>query len=276
MDSSRLREVLMRLVTGFILFFIALWLIIKGHPHVFFTVIEVVLLLGTYEMIKIMKKDEKIRIYPSLMWAGAVIIPASIYFGDMYGFGFNIFIAVSFLFLFLIFLLQMFSSNPTDNAVEAVSYNIFAVMYLPFLFSFIPLLKDYDSMWLLFLCFVIWASDSFAYFAGIAFGKHKLIPLVSPGKTIEGLAGGIVGALVIGAIFKYYLLKDASWLLTAVLAVEIIVAGIVGDLIESLMKRSAKVKDSGSLFPGHGGILDRFDSIIISAPVLYFYLTFFK
>lgn len=276
MASGRIKEVLTRLITGFILFFIALWVIIKGHPHVFFLVIEILLLLGTHEMIKIVKGNESIKVYSSLIWSGAVIIPASIYFGNMYSFGFNIFLAVAFLYMFLIFLLKMFSSNPTENALETVSYNLFAVLYLPFLFTFLCLLKDYDYKWLLYLCFVIWASDSFAYFSGLLFGKHKLIPLVSPGKTIEGLAGGVVGALVIASIFKYYLLQDTSWVMALILAVEIIVAGIVGDLIESLTKRSAKIKDSGSLFPGHGGILDRFDSIIIAAPVLYFYLTFLK
>ena len=126
---------------------------------------------------------------------------------------------------------------------------------------------------MLFLCFVIWASDSFAYFTGVALGKHKLIPKVSPGKSIEGLIGGAVGALIVAYFFNMFLLHE-SLVTIAIIAVDVIAAGVIGDLIESMMKRSANVKDSGSIIPGHGGILDRFDSLIIAAPVLYFYLIY--
>lgn len=267
MDSKKAKEMVMRIIVALILIPIALLLIIKAHSHIFLTVIALISLLGTYEFIKIMK-NENIRLYTPLMWVSSVLVPFLIYF-----LGFTAFTAYAFVILFILFLLKMFSSNPVEKVMEEVSYNFFAVMFVPFMLTFMALLKEIGYEWVLFLCFVVWASDSFAYFAGVAFGKHKLIPKVSPGKSVEGLIGGTIGALIIGALFNYYLLQE-NWIIMAVIIIDVIVAGIIGDLIESMIKRSANVKDSGSLLPGHGGILDRFDSLMIAGPVLYFYLIF--
>jgi phosphatidate cytidylyltransferase len=129
-----------------------------------------------------------------------------------------------------------------------------------------------DGPWrLVFLMAVVMASDTLAYFSGKLFGRHKLAPVVSPGKTVEGAVGALVGG--IGAA-----LTVRSWGLPALplshaigLGAAVTLAGIVGDLGESLMKRWAGVKDSGTFFPGHGGMLDRVDSLLFGAPVLYYY-----
>ncbi len=268
MGGKRGKEIIIRVIVGILLIPLAILLIVKAHPHIFFTVIVVLSLLATKEFINIMKTSE-IKLYDKLLWLSAVIVPFVMYFLD---FAYLVFTA--FLLVFILFLLKMFSQNPTEKVMEEISYNFFAVMYIPFLFTFIPLIRDIGYEWVLFLCFVIWASDSFAYFTGVAAGRHKLIPKVSPGKTIEGVAGGVAGGIITALIFNYYFL-DKSIMVILFITVDVIAAGIIGDLIESMMKRSTGIKDSGSLLPGHGGVLDRFDSLIISAPVLYFYLAYF-
>lgn len=132
---------------------------------------------------------------------------------------------------------------------------------------------EMDAFWLVVTVLVmVWASDSFAYFAGRAFGRHPLAPAVSPKKTWEGTAGGAAGALVAGIILKILVLGFLSWFDVGVLA--IICGGIsqIGDLAESRLKRSVGVKDSGTLLPGHGGMLDRLDALIVAIPLSYLYL----
>ncbi len=113
------------------------------------------------------------------------------------------------------------------------------------------------------------SSDVFAYFVGRAIGRHKLAALVSPGKTVEGAMGGLVGAALASATVGHQLFKDQPLGLVITIGVLAALAGIVGDLLESLFKRYVGAKDSGTLFPGHGGALDRTDSFILAAPVLY-------
>lgn len=123
---------------------------------------------------------------------------------------------------------------------------------------------------LLFAFFLIWAADVGAYFAGRAFGRHKLAPNVSPGKTWEGVWGGLLLALAIAGIAGIWLfeLRGAAWLPFLLLSAGAVLFSIIGDLGESLIKRQAGAKDSGTLLPGHGGVLDRVDSILAALPAL--------
>jgi phosphatidate cytidylyltransferase len=124
-----------------------------------------------------------------------------------------------------------------------------------------------------FLLLVVWLGDSGAYYVGKQFGRHKLSPRISPKKTVEGLVGGI-SASIITALVIHFTFFPAFPLIHAIIAGVILsVAGVIGDLAESMWKRSAAVKDSGKLIPGHGGFLDRFDSILFTAPILYCYWT---
>ncbi len=264
MESKRAKEMITRIIAAIVLIPLALLLIIKAHPHVFFTVIYIISLLAVKEFINIMDND-KVKLNKPVVWLSAVLIPGLIYFMH---FEIEIFVVL----LLVILFIKLFSSNPTENAREEISYNFFAAIYVPVLFTFFPLIMDAGGyQWVLYLCVLIWASDSIAYFTGVAIGKHKLIPKVSPGKTIEGLTGGIIGAVIVALVYNYYVLHE-NILFIILISVELIIAGIIGDLIESMLKRSADVKDSGSIIPGHGGILDRFDSLMIAAPVLYFYI----
>lgn len=152
---------------------------------------------------------------------------------------------------------------------------IFTVIYtaLPFCFALgLPAfsrLEDTFSLEILFLFILIWSSDSFAYFAGRLFGKHKMAPKISPKKTWEGFAGGVILTLVLSFfVEKYFPELRGNWMIVGFL---VAVFAPIGDLVESQLKRTFGVKDSGNIIPGHGGILDRLDSFMICAPVVYLY-----
>jgi phosphatidate cytidylyltransferase len=141
--------------------------------------------------------------------------------------------------------------------------------------SLIRLRNDFPegSKLIYFLLLVVWLGDSGAYYVGKTFGKHKLSPRISPKKTVEGLMGG-VAASVMTAVIIHYTFFEKFPLHHAIIAGTILsISGVIGDLAESMWKRSADVKDSGTLLPGHGGFLDRFDSILFTAPILYCYWT---
>ncbi len=129
--------------------------------------------------------------------------------------------------------------------------------------------------WLIFTLLVVWSGDSFAYFSGKFFGKHLLYETVSPKKTWEGAFGGAFGALIVAGSYAYAFLPHSHLLLAGVMILTICVAEALGDLCESLLKRASNVKDSGSILPGHGGFLDRFDGVVFALPVAYALLSLF-
>lgn len=129
---------------------------------------------------------------------------------------------------------------------------------------------EYHFELIIMLFMLIWANDSFAYLFGRMFGKNKMAPSISPGKSWEGFAGGAVMTLVISLILGHYFI-DIDLMHIAMMVIIVVPIGVLGDLVESKWKRSLEIKDSGSFLPGHGGFLDRFDSILISAPVIFCY-----
>jgi phosphatidate cytidylyltransferase len=124
--------------------------------------------------------------------------------------------------------------------------------------------------WLLFLFGLLWLGDSAAMFVGKAIGKHKLAPTVSPNKTVEGFVGGIAGAMVVAIILGYWRLDMIPMWQLIIIAMLCSIFGQLGDLVESMWKRSLGIKDSSAIIPGHGGVLDRFDSLLFAAPVMYY------
>jgi phosphatidate cytidylyltransferase len=137
----------------------------------------------------------------------------------------------------------------------------------------VRLLPDGESL-LFFLLLVTWAADTGAYYVGTLYGQRALAPRISPKKTFEGLAGGFIGATIVAFVARWTFMPEFSNLDTLVLALVLTVAGLWGDLVESAIKRGVGVKDSGGLLPGHGGMLDRLDSLLFTAPAFYYYVTF--
>lgn len=155
--------------------------------------------------------------------------------------------------------------------------DVFCVLYAPLMFSFIYRIRMTEyGIYLVWMVFVgSWISDTFAYFTGMLLGKHKLAPILSPKKSIEGSIGGIMGSALAGALFGYFITGrvDQSVNLVAICAVLGALGSVIsqiGDLAASGIKRNYEIKDYGKLIPGHGGIMDRFDSVIVTAPILYF------
>ncbi|ADY56551.1 phosphatidate cytidylyltransferase [Syntrophobotulus glycolicus DSM 8271] len=158
-----------------------------------------------------------------------------------------------------------------DIAFSEVSYLFLAILYPVGLLCLLNNLRGLEQglLWCLFTFFVVWLSDTGAFFIGSAFGQRKLAPKVSPNKSIEGALGGIAAGALIGLGFALFT-QIGTVLAMVLLAVVSSVAAMIGDLFESSLKRMAGVKDSGTLIPGHGGVLDRFDSLLFALPVVYF------
>ena len=174
----------------------------------------------------------------------------------------------------LIMLARLFSARPVDGAIEDVSFTFFGVFYVAMLFAYQVGVRTGEDgkQWLVFLYFIIWASDIGAYSIGIPFGKHRLYEKISPKKSVEGFLGALAAASAVALLCRAWFLPAIGAGEVVLVALMLAIVGVIGDLVESLFKRAAGVKDSGTIIPGHGGILDRMDSMLFAAPVLYYYL----
>jgi len=165
---------------------------------------------------------------------------------------------------------------PYDKMIASSGATILGVLYVVLLGSHLvavrtgfshPLSADLLSFFFL----ILMGSDIGAYYVGRAFGKHKLAPTISPGKTWEGLAGGVGAALMLAAVAHYWFFRELPLKFALPLAAVMVLLGILGDLTESALKRGAGAKDAAKILPGHGGILDRLDSLLFNAPLLYYF-----
>ncbi|MBX7469471.1 MULTISPECIES: phosphatidate cytidylyltransferase [Streptomyces] len=168
-------------------------------------------------------------------------------------------------------------TEPPANYLRDVTAGVFAAFYVPFLATFVAmLLTADDGPWrvLTFLLLTV-VSDTGAYAIGWRFGKHKLAPRISPGKTREGLFGAVSFAMVAGALCMQFLIDDGTWWQGLLLGLAVAASATLGDLGESMIKRDLGIKDMGTLLPGHGGIMDRLDSLLPTAPVVWLLLAVF-
>lgn len=165
---------------------------------------------------------------------------------------------------------------PFDKMIASSGATILGVLYVVLLGGHLvavrtgfnqPLSADLLSFFFL----VLMGSDTAAYYVGRALGKHKLAPSISPGKTWEGAAGGVLAALLMGALAHFWFFRELPLKLALPLAAVLVVVGMLGDLTESALKRSAGAKDAANILPGHGGLLDRLDSLLFNAPVIYYF-----
>lgn len=179
--------------------------------------------------------------------------------------------------LTLLALLALYVFRFPHYCARQVMTAFFCAFYPSVLFCYLYLTRELaHGIYLVWLIFISsWICDTCAYLAGMAFGRHKLAPVLSPKKSVEGAVGGVVGSAVVGALFSAFLLAPASGRTDVILPVALIsaagaVISQVGDLAASAIKRNHEIKDYGKLIPGHGGVMDRFDSVLFTAPVIYY------
>lgn len=253
-----------RIITAFLLAVAILGAIALGNVYVG-VLLMIINVLGAREMCYVLEENKTVFLNFVYMILG--VLPfALLYFTD-FGFGEN----YAFLLIFnaLIMLALIVNLWFKNLQYTRVRY-IFTMLYwgLPFsLASYFLIFSGQEcKLMMMSIIILIWTSDTMAYFTGKAIGKNKLFPSVSPGKTIEGSLGAGFFSIVVGAIFAFSL--DESLMKWVFVAILVWVLGTLGDLVESKMKRVRNVKDSGSILPGHGGLLDRFDSLVLLIPFL--------
>jgi phosphatidate cytidylyltransferase len=229
--------------------------------------LAIVLVLAADEFAKMTLPSHRPAARALLAMYGLAILGA-----QLYGTGIAVSGAVA-VGLLVVIAWSIFGVQDTNEGGHAASRMALGLLYVPFLFSFVGLLRRFEDGlgWVFLLLVITWFGDTGAYFAGRAFGRTKLIERVSPNKTREGAVGGMLLAVVGACLVKYVALDRVPWVHAVVLGILLDAAGVVGDLFESMLKRTHDVKDSGSLLPGHGGLLDRIDSLLFSAPVAWCY-----
>lgn len=186
----------------------------------------------------------------------------------------------TFIILFVLGLcVRQFVSHNNRAGIMAISTTLFGLMYVPYLLNFIQKINFFPGVqgpyYLIYFILITKLSDTGAYAVGSLIGKHKMIPRISPGKTWEGFGGAVVVSTGASLLFAYLAgnrLYGMNWVHAIILGVILSTSAVIGDLIESLFKREAGVKDSGQFFPGIGGILDLLDSLLFNAPLMYLYL----
>lgn len=256
-----------RLISGIVLVILAFLTIYSGGVVLFATLLGVSL-IGMQELYKAMGvRTDHFSALEIAGYAGAILYYTGLLLSfERYG--------LLSLILALVLCICVYVFSYPNYQAEQVMSAYFGVVYVAVMLSFIFLTRNLEGgiwhVWLIFLC--SWGCDTCAYCVGVLFGKHKMAPVLSPKKSIEGAVGGVAGAALLGVIFAVVSGGDkrAYGIICAVGAL----ISMVGDLAASAIKRNKGIKDYGRLIPGHGGILDRFDSVIFTAPIIY-YLSLF-
>jgi phosphatidate cytidylyltransferase len=288
-----------RIATAAVLIPIVLVLILRAPVPVLSVVAGVVALLTIHEFLKLTESYgvQPLRIL-TFIFAGIFFLLLAFNFGNekpllstavfVYCLGFAAAIAP------FIFLTRAMRNENLGSGYPAAAASVFAFTYIALPMGMLVQLRQQwaGSFYLLYLLLVVWAGDIFAYFVGKSMGRHLMAPRISPKKTWEGAAASLVASVGVGWLLFHYALPLSSALLRAglierrdgifgleqpamgpiiLLTVVLNIAAQLGDLVESLIKRGAGVKDSGALLPGHGGMLDRIDALLFAAPVLWYY-----
>lgn len=273
-----MKDILIRVLTGIVFIGVVIGSI-SWNEYSTAILFFVFSIIGTFELYSILQKNElshNLRFgVVSNMWVYAILTLAFIKLIPLE------YIALCIPMMLLLVIIELFAKD--DIPYQNISSTLFALFYITLPFASLNYLSfneniyktiNLDQGWSLLAGYfiILWTNDSMAYVTGRLIGRTKLFERVSPNKTWEGFIGGVAFAVLAGYIFSY--VTDSSSLHWMILAVIIGVFGTLGDLSESLLKRSGDVKDSGNILPGHGGVLDRFDGILLSAPLVLVYLIF--
>ncbi len=249
----------------FLFLFIPLVVYILLSSQILFLVFtEIVVCNALYEFYTMLNSNKKkVYLYPGMIIG--FILPILVYYNPMI---INIFLIAS---IFFVSIIQMLSDHE-ENFTEKLALTFFGIMYIPLLFSYAIRIQNFQNGGIIitYAFASVWACDTFAYLIGSKFGKHKLTK-ISPKKSIEGVVGGLIGVIIVSYIFRYftpYIFKNIKLLPLSIL---LTFFAVFGDLLESKIKRDTHFKDSSNILGGHGGFLDRFDSLLFVIPFIYFY-----
>lgn len=261
-----------RTISGILFVLIVAGSVLLSHYYVFPVVFVLISSLAISEFHELTNHNPDIFIHKWIAISGNVILFISSYLFAAKVITFPVF-SIYGLFIVVVFVVGLFSHQ--KNQVNNWAYFLMGQIYvaLPFsLLNFILYIAGLQPIILLAVFVTIWINDTGAYIFGISFGKHRLYERISPKKSWEGFFGGAIVALGSGYIFSL-MIPQISLLNWMVFSEIIVIFGTLGDLTESLIKRTVNVKDSGNIIPGHGGLLDRFDSMLMAAPIIYLYLS---
>ncbi len=257
-----------RIVTGLTLIIGWLLLLLKGTYPLFCIVIILGCSLALYEFLRMSMHGSGLKHSIPLLIIGMLPILGASLWGNN-GIASGLFLA-----FILLIVLTVLAFHNLEDSLAFLSKQWFGIFYISFCGAHLVLLHLLSNgiYWLLVLTAITVSSDSAAYYVGRWLGNTKLYPALSPGKTRAGAVGGIIGGMLGGLVTAVFLFDNVDIVMVGSLAIFLSIVGIIGDLIESLIKRVSGVKDSGQILPGHGGLLDRFDSILLTAPVLFYVL----
>lgn len=269
----KLSDLIQRSLTGAV-FILALLIGILVNEYSYFVLFLVILVLALSELYKLLNDKYNVEISLTISVIGGVLfyIGAYLFFSTICS-SFLAFIPF-FAWFFIFFVLELYSKK--KNPIASLAFSALGLLYIALpigLTAYLAFNYNDDSYhygYLLALFVFIWVNDSFAYLVGSLFGKHRLFERISPKKSWEGFLGGLTFTLSSSLLFAYFFPNQSLWVWLGI-AFLVVVTGTLGDLLESLFKRTLEVKDSGNLLPGHGGVLDRFDSMLFSIiPVVIF------
>ncbi|WP_081737811.1 phosphatidate cytidylyltransferase [Arthrobacter sp. H41] len=231
-------------------------------PVAFVFTVAVLGAVGVWETSRALEvRRIRVPLAPSL--ASSIAMPLAAYFGGAESLAFA---SVASMFALLVWRCL----DPAPDATRSIMAGTFTLLWVPFLLSFAMLLVRADGGQLVIatLLLLVVANDTFGYIVGATFGKHAMAPKISPKKSWEGFGGSIGGAVLVGVLCSVFLLGEPVWV-GLLLAVATVAAATAGDLAESMIKRELGVKDMGTILPGHGGVMDRLDSIVFASPMAY-------
>ena len=274
-----MRNFIIRLLTAIVYSGTIIFSIIYSK-YTFLALFTIIIILCSREFYNMMNLRGETKINPYIHGAGGAILFITIFL-FVSGITERYIFSLYFIYIAGTLIYELYSDN--KNPINRLAYIILGQCYVALPFSALNLLAFpdfsaetpiYQWIWIIALFVIIWANDTGAYLIGVTFGKHRLWEKLSPKKSWEGFFGGFIFAIIFSLIFAHFQ-PQIAWYHWVVISIGIVIFSTYGDFVESMIKRSVAIKDSGNLLPGHGGFLDRFDSLLLAVYAMLFYMQFF-